>query len=122
VLFRSVDQVGAGNKLRFARQLGKLHPLKTTPSINAILSRADPLIEPLDYLRHSGDFEAFLRAGFEATSLEMTGSPAARQVYHTVEDTLSIMEPEALSRTLDGIFQVIGILDQEDYTSSSVRL
>ncbi len=111
--FLVLDQVGAGNKLRYARQVGRLRPLKTSPGLNACLCQVDPLIEPLDYHHKSGDFEAFIRAGFESASLEMTGSQKAQQAYHTCRDTLSLIETGALAHTLDVTIQLLSILDKE---------
>jgi hypothetical protein len=92
--------------------VGKLRPLKTNPDLNTLLQRADPLIEPLDYIRRSGDFEAFIRAGFDAASLEMTGSQRAQEAYHTSYDDLSTTDIQSVSRTIDVILQFLWILQK----------
>lgn len=108
-----LDQVGAGSRLRFAGQVGRLRPLKTSQKLNELLIRAHPLITPLDYFRRSGDFEAFLRAGFEAASLERTGSVRAEQAYHTVKDNLTVIESLPVAETINTVLQFIWILEKE---------
>ncbi len=108
-----LDQVGAGKNLRYARQFGRLHPIKTSPALNHLLQKAHPTISLIDYLHNSGDFEAFILAGFEAASLERTGSTLAKNAYHTQSDCLNVIEPGSLAATIETVLKFINIMDEE---------
>ncbi len=108
-----LDQVGAGHSLRYIRQAWKLKPIKTDPTMNEYLSRAAPDIQPLDYFRRSGDFEPFQKAGFKSCAIETTGSFTAGKAYHTLNDNLSVIEPQTMQQVLDMLQRLIYILNRQ---------
>jgi hypothetical protein len=108
------DMVGAGDSLRFVSGDGTLQPLRADARLNALIQAAQPNARPLWYTLRSGDFLPFLRRGIGATSLQTSGSARAEQGYHTVYDTMDVIETTALNMTAQAARQVIGKLAGPD--------
>jgi hypothetical protein len=108
-----LDQVGAGSHLRWIRKLGQFFPIHTNSNLNELLLRANPALEPLDHFTRSGDYEAFLRAGFPSAGLESSGSKDADWAYHTVHDTPAVIEMHMLAECLDTLDRLIWIMEKD---------
>jgi Zn-dependent M28 family amino/carboxypeptidase len=93
------DMVGAGNALCVVEGDGTLWPLRTDARLNARLRAARPEARRLWYTLRSGDFLPFLRRGVRATSLQTSGSGTAELGYHTLRDTLDVIDVSALDMT-----------------------
>jgi hypothetical protein len=78
---------------------GTLWPRRTDARLNACLRAASPEARHLWYTLRSGDFLPFLQRGVRATSLQTSSSASAELGYHTVHDTLDVIEAEALEMT-----------------------
>jgi len=95
----SVDMVGSGENLRiYHAELG-LKPLLTDSTLNSQLQAADPQASPYLARRRSGDFAPFVRAGFRATGIESSGTPAFWRAYHTLRDDLSLLDAQRMAQT-----------------------
>jgi hypothetical protein len=101
------DMVGAGDTLGVVMGDGTLWPLRTDAQLNARLLRARPGIRRLWYTLRSGDFLPFLRRGLRATSLQTSGSAEAELGYHTVHDTLEVIETAALELTAQTVVRAV---------------
>ena len=101
------DMVGAGEALRFASGDGTLRPRRADARLNAVLQAAQPSARPLWYTLRSGDFLPFLQRGVGAASLQTSGSGRAEAAYHTVHDTLDVIELKALEMTALAARQVV---------------
>jgi hypothetical protein len=95
----NLDMVGAGPALCVVEGDGTLWPLRTDARLNARLRAAWPGSRRLWYTLRSGDFLPFLRCGIRATSVQTGGSARAELGYHTVYDTLEVIEKAALEMT-----------------------
>lgn len=95
----SVDMVGSGDGLRIFSGVSGWRGFSTDPHLNAQLQAADPSARPYLAVRRSGDFEAFVRAGFRATGIETSGSPAFWRAYHTRRDDLRLLEADRMAHT-----------------------
>jgi hypothetical protein len=93
------DMVGAGTTLGVVEGDGTLWPRRTDARLNACLRAAWPGARGLWYTLRSGDFLPFLQRGVRATSLQTSGSAPAELGYHTVYDTLDVIEAAALEMT-----------------------
>ncbi|MFZ6018438.1 MAG: hypothetical protein ACOYXO_02425, partial [Chloroflexota bacterium] len=68
-------------------------------TLNSQLQAADPQASPYLARRRSGDFAPFVRAGFRATGIESSGTPAFWRAYHTLRDDLSLLDAECMAHT-----------------------
>lgn len=107
----SFDMVGAGNTLRFITRDGTLFPQHTDTQLNALVQAAHPEARGLWYTLRSGDFVPFLRRGIPATALQTSGSAKAELAYHTVHDTLQVVEVPTLEMTASVAFEFVRRLD-----------
>ncbi|GIV62781.1 MAG: M28 family peptidase [Chloroflexota bacterium] len=95
----SVDMVGSGNGLRIFSGVRGWGGFSTDPVLTAQLQKADTSARPYLAVRRSGDFEAFVRAGFRATGIETNGSPAFWRAYHTQRDDLHLLDADRMAQT-----------------------
>jgi hypothetical protein len=109
----NLDMVGAGDQLRYVTRDGTIFPLKTDDHLNQLIASACPQAKPLINTRRSGDYRPFLRQGIPAASLEVTGSAAARRAYHTVKDSLDLVDRQALQQTAEALINVVAALNEE---------
>ena len=109
--FLVLDMVGAGNALRYVSKDGIFFPLRTSPALNRLICAANPQARTLRYTLRSGDHTAFIRRGFPTAALQTSGSHKAELAYHSLEDTLAVIDPHALEITLDTVIGVIERLD-----------
>jgi len=109
----TLDMVGAGNDLYFIRGDGTLFPLKTDPELNNKLKSANQSIKGLWYILRSGDFASFLRHGIAASALQSGGSIKAEVSYHTIYDTLDVIELQALDNTAKTVLTLIESLEKK---------
>ena len=108
----SLDMVGAGNVLNYITGEGILMPTHTDRELNAYLQEAYPEIKSLCHTVHSGDFARFLRAGIPAAALQSSGSMEAEIAYHTVFDTLDVIDIPTLDMTAKAILKFIGLKER----------
>jgi hypothetical protein len=108
----SLDMVGAGNILHYIAGEGILMPTRTDKKLNAYLREVYPDIKSLWHTVHSGDFARFLRAGIPAAALQTSGSMEAELAYHTVFDTLDVIEIPALDITAKVILKFIELKEK----------
>ncbi len=94
-----LDMVGAGNTLYYITGDGTLFPSRTTPQLNNIIQKLEPDAKSLWYYLRSGDFAPLLQAGFPAAALQSGGSIPAELAYHTLRDTLDVIQVDTLVRT-----------------------
>lgn len=109
----NVDMVGSGSYLRLITRAGTFASVRTDPALNALLERADPLIRPLAYVRRSGDFVPFLRAGFSAACIEAGGAPRFWRVYHTQGDNIEIIDRAMVDHAAEILTQLVWIMDKD---------
>ncbi len=102
--------VGAGNELCFVTGDGTLRPLKTDSQLNALIQEAHPAARGLWYAQRSGDFVAFLRHNIPAASLQTGGSIGAELAYHTVNDTVEVIDVSALEMTAQAAIKLINLI------------
>jgi hypothetical protein len=95
----SVDMVGSGDGLRIFSGVRGWKGVITDPYLSAQLQAADPSARPYLAVRRSGDFEPFVRAGFRATGIESSGSPAFWRAYHTQRDDLPLLDADRMAHT-----------------------
>jgi len=105
------DMVGAGNALCVVEGDGTLQPLRTDARLNARLRAVQPGARRLWYTLRSGDFLPFLRRGVRATSVQTSGSALAELGYHTVHDTLDVIEAAALEMTAQAALRAVAESD-----------
>lgn len=95
----SVDMVGSGEGMRIFSGVRGWRGFSTDPHLSAQLQAAEPSARPYLAMRRSGDFEAFVRAGFRATGIETSGSPAFWRAYHTLNDDLLLLDADRMAHT-----------------------
>ncbi len=99
-----LDMVGAGHILYYIQSDGTLFRQTATPQLISLLQKVYPSVRGLAYTLRSGDFAVFLRHGFPATALQTGGSLSAEIAYHTVLDTLDLID----TSTLQSVIQTVG--------------
>ncbi len=104
--FIVLDMVGAGNALRYISADGVYFPLHTDPRLNKMLQTACPEIRPLNETLRSGDHAVFIRRGFPTAALQTSGSSKAERAYHTVHDTIDLLNPVTLEMTLQCLIEM----------------
>ncbi len=95
----SVDMVGSGAGLRIFSGVRGWGAFYTDPALNQQLQAADPSARLYLAERRSGDFEPFVRAGYRATGIEASPTPAFWRAYHTRRDDLSLLEARRMAQT-----------------------
>lgn len=111
----SVDMVGAGAALRYVTQDGALRARPTDDGLNDLIRAAAPEARGLAYPLRSGDFLPFLKRGIAAGALQTSGSAEAELAYHTVYDSVEVVEVEALGRTAQAVLKVIELAETRGY-------
>lgn len=106
------DMVGAGNELCLVTGDGTLRPLKTDSQLNALIQKAHSAVRRLWYAQRSGDFAAFLQCGIPAASLQTSGSEKAELTYHTVNDTIEVIDEAALQMTAEAVVKVVDLIQR----------
>ncbi len=113
------DMVGAGDTLRFVTGDGTLRPRRTAAALNAQVVAAQPRARGIWYTLRSSDFLPFLCRGVPATSLQTSGSEPAELAYHTLYDTVDVIEVSALDQTAQAALSVIERLDGQGLWTQS---
>lgn len=108
----SVDMVGAGWSLKVINQAGTISRFKTNLDLIEMLERANPQIERLTYTRRSGDFEPFCRSGIKASGIESGGTKRSWRAYHSLGDSLEIIDKEMLIQTVETLRQLIWLIEK----------
>lgn len=104
----NLDMVGTGDCVRYVQRDGTLTPTSTSAMLNDRIRQAEPDARPIRYTIKSGDFLAFLKHNIPAASLEVTGSADADLAYHSREDRMELIQPDALKLTLTTLQRVVG--------------
>lgn len=115
----NLDMVGAGNALRIITSAGTLRKVKTDEALNQWFLRADPSAGKLTYTRRSGDFLPFLQNGIRASGIESNGTAHSWHAYHTVQDSLSVIDRSMLEHTVRAVKNLVWVMDKDK--ASSVR-
>lgn len=102
-----LDMVGRGENLYFVQREGIFKPLYTSQTVNQMLLQANSQLKAIWYTLRSGDFAAFCRAGFQATSLQNGGRGLVDWRYHSVYDTVDQIESLALRTVLETIEKIV---------------
>ncbi|MGB9521616.1 MAG: M28 family metallopeptidase, partial [Anaerolineales bacterium] len=102
-----LDMVGKGENLFYVHKEGVFNPIYTSQSLNQLLLEANPHLKAVWYTLRSGDFAAFCRAGFPATSLQSGGHGLLDWRYHSVYDTADQIETPALQSVLETIGDLV---------------
>jgi hypothetical protein len=115
----NVDMVGAGERLHYVTGDGALRVRGTDERLNDLIRAACPEARGLAYTLRSGDCLPFLRQGVPAGSLQTGGSAEAELAYHTVYDTVDVVEVEALGRSAQVVVGVIAAADARGYPEAA---
>lgn len=111
----NVDMVGAGGALRYITSDGAVRARATDRRLNALIAAACPEARGLVYTLRSGDYLPFLRQGVPAGSLQTSGSAEAELAYHTVYDTVDVVEVTALGRSTQAVLDIVAAADLRGY-------
>lgn len=114
----NLDMLGAGDTLRYIEKDGGMRPLRSDSQMNQWITQAVPQARPLWHLMHSSDLAAFLRHGYRATALQVTGSAAADLAYHTRQDLPEQLTAQAFILAAGGALGVIRVFTTESNHSS----
>lgn len=102
-----LDMVGAGDQLRIVTHDGTIFARRTDRQLNELLWQVYPQAQGLWYTQRSGDHLAFLRGGVRASALQTSGSARAELAYHTVHDTLDLIQQPTLEMVAQVVRQVV---------------
>lgn len=114
-LIVNLDMVGAGGQLQVVTKVGSLFTLGTCQVVNQLLFEILPQARGVWYSLKSGDFEPFLRMGFDAISIQMAGNGAAETGYHTIRDKTDLVDIQSLETTASVMVQLIETLPYSDW-------
>ncbi|MCB9136020.1 MAG: Zn-dependent exopeptidase M28 [Anaerolineales bacterium] len=103
----NLDMVGVGDVLKTVVSDGTLPPTKTSAFLNELVANANPQVKEVHHVSRSGDHLPFLKQGIAATTLEMGYAKGFLWTYHTLNDTLETIDPQALQVTAETIIQMI---------------
>ena len=107
----NLDMVGTGDDLRYARGSG--FPLRrTSRRLNDLLKAADPGIRGKWYLMGNSDSYSFAKKGVPTCWLAARGG-VSEVVYHTLGDVVEHVEPAALGRAAQAVWQAVQALDAQ---------
>lgn len=110
--FIVLDMVGAGDVLRYVTADGVYFPLRTDPILNRMIRKASPHARPLNETLRSGDHAVFIQQGFSTTALQTSGSTQAELAYHTVHDTVDLLDLASLEMALQCIIDICELQDE----------
>lgn len=102
----NIDLAGAGDTLRYITSEGVYFPLRTDPQLNQMVRKVFPRALPLNETLRSGDHAPFIRRGFPTAALQTRGSPQAEQAYHTIHDTVELLDPQSMEMTIQCIIDL----------------
>jgi Zn-dependent M28 family amino/carboxypeptidase len=100
----NLDMVGAGDNLLIVNRVGSMWTRETNKELNTLLFNIWPKAKTVWYSLKSGDFEAFLKGGIDAISIQTTGSDQADVAYHTIHDDMKNVNIQ----TLEFVGQICG--------------
>ena len=102
-----LDMVGRGNSLYYVSKERIFRPIYTSQTLNQLLRQANPQLKGIWYTLRSGDFAAFCRAGFPATSLQCGEKDLVDWTCHSIYDTSERIETSALENVLNTLEKII---------------
>ncbi len=105
----NLDMVGTGDVLHYVRGSG-MPPRRTSRRLNELLQAAAPAIAGKWYLMGNSDSYSFARQGIPTCWLAARGG-VSELVYHTLGDTVAHVEPAALGRAAQAVWQAVQALD-----------
>ena len=108
-----LDQVGAGDRLRYVSRDGTLFSQATDERLNQAILSAIPGASPLWHSDKSGDSAAFLRHGIPAAEIQASGSAQAGLAYHTTADLPGLVQERTLSLACQAIVGAVDVLKYE---------
>ena len=97
------------------RQAG-LNPIPPVPRINRMIQDIHPELVLVDYRYRGGDFMPFLKAGYQAVSLEATHNGGLPETYHKGQDTIDRLDSAILKEITGLVIHLIQDLDKEKNT------
>jgi hypothetical protein len=113
VIVINLDMVAKGSKVGLVTQAGRLKPRPTSPRINRMIQDIHPDLVLVDYCYRGGDFIPFLKAGYQAVSLEATHNGGLPETYHKGQDTIDRLDPVILKEITGLGLHLIQDLDTE---------
>jgi Zn-dependent M28 family amino/carboxypeptidase len=120
VAILNLDMVGAGDRLTYVLQDGALRVHATDAALNQLVRAADPEARGILNKLRSGDYLPFLRRGLATTSLETRGARDAELAYHTVRDTVEVIDIARLGATAQTVIAVVATAEARGYPERKV--
>jgi hypothetical protein len=120
VAILNLDMVGAGDRLTYVLQDGALRVHATDAALNQLVRAADPEARGILNTLRSGDYLPFLRRGLATTSLETRGARDAELAYHTVRDTVEVIDIARLGATAQTVIAVVATAEARGYPERKV--
>ena len=108
-----LDMVGAGDALRYVSKDGLFWAVRTDDRLNSLIRKVCPSAKGLWTIHKSGDAAAFVRAGFPATEIQVSGSREAELAYHSLDDAVEGIEKTALAMCIETVWGVIVALEKQ---------
>jgi len=96
-----LDMVGRGKSLYYVSKEGIFRPIYTNKALNQLLRQANPQLKGIWYTLRSGDFAAFCRAGFPATSLQCGEKDLVDWTCHSIYDTSERIRNKCVGNVLE---------------------
>lgn len=96
VALLNFDMVGAGKQVRYITMEGTLITHRTSAKMNQLIQLVNPKARGLWYSRRSGDYLPFLNKKIQATSIQTSGNAIAELSYHTIHDTINLIQESTL--------------------------
>ena len=107
-----LDMVGCGNDILYVTKDGTFMPLKTSTFLNNYMKKVSPTLIPIEYTIKSGDFAAFCKNKIHASCIQTKGTIPQEIAYHTIYDTIDIINKNTLKIVIQFIFQLIYLLNE----------
>jgi hypothetical protein len=120
VAILNLDMVGAGDRLTYVLQDGALRVHATDAALNQLVRAADPEARGILNTLRSGDYLPFLRRGLATASLETRGARDAELAYHTVRDTVEVIDIARLGATAQTVIEVVATAEARGYPERKV--
>lgn len=115
VAILNLDMVGAGDRLTYVVQDGATRVHVTDATLNQLVRAADPEARGIFNALRSGDYLPFLRRGLTTASLETRGARDAELAYHTVRDTVEVIDIARLGATAQTVIEVVAKAEARGY-------
>ncbi len=112
VVVLCLDMVGCGYDIMYVTKDGTFMPIKTSMLVNNFMKKVSPSLLPIEYTVKSGDFSAFCKNKIHASSIQTKGTIKQEIAYHTIYDTIDIIDKNSLKIVIHFIFQLITLLNE----------